>query len=124
MPDEFGGFLQVSGMSYEVDMTIPSSCVTDENHMFIGAYGLRRIRNVMVGDEPLDPFRTYTVAGYDYTLLSHGDGYTSFDGATLLQDCVMLDNQLLINYIQDTLGGSIGEEYSDPCGQGRIVFIE
>ncbi len=36
-------------------------------------------------------------------------------------DSIMLDNQVLINYITDTLGGVVGEEYADPYGQGRIV---
>ena len=46
-----------------------------------------------------------------------------FEGAPVLQDCVKLDNQVLIDYIRDSLGGVIGEEYSDLTGQGRIVII-
>jgi len=42
-----------------------------------------------------------------------------FRGAPVLQDRVKLDNQLLIDYIVDTLGGVIGEEYADPWGQDR-----
>ena len=41
-----------------------------------------------------------------------------------LQDSVMIDNQVLINYIVNVLGGTVGEEYSDPYGQGRITIIE
>lgn len=47
-----------------------------------------------------------------------------FDGAPLLQDRVKLDNQVLIDYITQTLGGTIGEEYADPYGQGRITIVE
>ena len=54
----------------------------------------------------------------------HGDGYTMFDDAKLLQDRIKLDNQVLIDYITDTLGGVVGEEYSDPYGQGRIKITE
>ena len=36
----------------------------------------------------------------------------------------MLDNQVLITYIRDYLGGVVGEEYSDIYGQGRIIFVE
>ena len=36
----------------------------------------------------------------------------------------MIDNQVLINYIVDVLGGVVGEEYSDVYGQGRITVIE
>ena len=42
----------------------------------------------------------------------------------LLQDCVMLDNQILIEYITEYLGGVVGEEYANPFGQGRITIIE
>ena len=35
-----------------------------------------------------------------------------------------LDNQVLKDYITGTLEGVIGEEYSDPYGQGRIVAVE
>ena len=74
-----------------------------------------------MGEEPIDPRKAYTLASHDYMLLEHGDGFTMFDGAPLLQDSVKLDNQLLIDFIVDNLGGVIGEEYADPYGQGRIT---
>ena len=124
VPGELGGFLQVSGLSYEIHSYIESSCTEDENSMFTGVQGERRVKNVLVGGEPIDPDALYTVACTDYYLLSHGDGYTMFDGARLLQNRVKLDNQVLIDYITDTLGGVVGEEYEDPLGQGRIVIVE
>ena len=42
---------------------------------------------------------------------------------TLLQDCTMLDNQLLIDYITDRLGGTIGSGYTNPYGDGRIRVV-
>ena len=51
-------------------------------------------------------------------------GYTMFDGCQVLQNSVKLDNQVLIDYITQTLGGVIGAEYEDPYGQGRIVITE
>jgi hypothetical protein len=36
----------------------------------------------------------------------------------------MLDNQVLIDYITGTLGGSVGEEYDNPYGQGRITIVK
>ena len=47
-----------------------------------------------------------------------------FDGSTMLKDGVKMDSQVLIDYIVDTLGGEIGEEYADPYGQGRIKIFE
>ena len=124
VPEENGGFLQVSGLTYEIHSYIDSGCIEDENFMFAGVEGERRVKNVMIGGEPIDPEKTYTLAGTDYLLLSHGDGFSMFDGAPLLQDRVKIDNQVLIDYIVDSLGGVIGEEYDDPYGQGRITIIE
>ena len=64
----------------------------------------------------------YTLAGHNYMLLERGDGFTMFGGAKLLQDRVKLDNQVLIDYITESLGGVIGEAYADPYGEGRIVI--
>ena len=47
-----------------------------------------------------------------------------FKDARLLLDRVKLDNQLLIDYIVENLGGVIGEEYAERTGQGRIVIVE
>ena len=124
VPGETGGFLQVSGLCYEIHTYIESGCTEDENSMFTGVQGERRVKNVLVGGEPIDPEAYYTVASTDYYLLDNGDGYTMFDDSPLLQDRVKLDNQVLIDYITETLGGVIGGEYEDPLGQGRIVIVE
>ena len=71
-----------------------------------------------------DLAKTYTLASHNYMLKSAGDGMAMFQGCTLLQDSVMIDNQVLINYIVDVLGGVVGEDYADPYGQGRITVIE
>ena len=124
IPGENGGFLQVSGLSYEIDSSIDSTCKADENGMFVSVEGERRVKNVKVGEEDLDPNKTYTLASHNYMLLENGDGYTMFDGCKLLQDCVKLDNQVLIDFITESLGGVIGEEYEELTGQGRIVITE
>lgn len=124
IPDEFGGFLQVAGISFEIHSYIESSCTTDENSMFAGVAGERRVKNVLVGGEPIDPEATYTVAGYNFTLTGNGDGYTAFDGAKLVLDRIKLDNQVMIDYITDVLGGVIGPQYEDATGDGRIVIVE
>ncbi len=124
VPDENGAFEQVSGMTFEINTKIETSCSKDEDAMFSGITGERRVQNVMIGDEPLDPKKKYTLAGHNYTLEEKGGGFTMFEGAPILQDKVKLDNQVLIDYITETLGGNVGEEYADPHGQGRIVILE
>ena len=124
LPAESGGFLQVSGMAYTIDMNVESSVKLDENGMFVEVTGERRVKDVTVGGEPLDPEKTYTLASHNYKLKDCGDGYTMFADNVFLQDSVMIDNQVLINYIVNVLGGTVGEEYADPYGQGRITIIE
>ena len=125
VPGEFGGFNQVAGLSFEYDPTIESPCVQDNNgfldHIEDGME--RRVRSVLVGGEPLDPAKTYKLACTDYQLQNHGDGYTMYDGAPVLQEAVKLDNQVLIDYISGTLNGIIGAGYENPYGQGRIVAL-
>ena len=123
VPNEFGGFLQVSGITFEIHTYIPSSVKMDENKMFVSVDGEYRVKNVMVGGEPLDMDKVYTLASHNYKLKQNGDGNTVFDGCTILQDEVKLDNQVLIDYITTTLGGVVGEDYADPYGQGRIVAV-
>jgi 2',3'-cyclic-nucleotide 2'-phosphodiesterase (5'-nucleotidase family) len=123
LPDEFGGFLHVSGLTYEIDTRISSGCKTDSSKLLTGIEGERRVRNVKVGDEPLDPQKTYTVAGSEYTLLEKGDGQTAFDGCNKIQGG-LLDSQVLIDYVREDLKGKIGDTYADPYGQGRIKIID
>lgn len=124
LPGESGGFLQVSGLTYTVDLNVESSVTRDTDNMFTGVDGDYRVKDVTIGGEPIDLEKTYTLASHNYMLKNGGDGYTMFKECTLLQDSVMLDNQVLINYIVDELGGNVGEDYSDPYGQGRITIIE
>ncbi len=124
VPDENGAFLQVSGMSYEIDTNVPDPCIVSEDSMLTGFKGERRVKNVMVGDEPIDPAKIYTVAGQNYLMLKHGDGQTAFDGATIISSEICIDNVAVTEYIVNELGGTIGEEYADPYGQGRITIIE
>ncbi len=124
LPGENGGFLQVSGLTYEIDLNVESSVTKDENGMFTGVTGEYRVKNVMIGGEPLDVNKTYTLASHNYMIKNGGDGFVMFQDDNLLLDSVMIDNQVLINYIVDVLGGVVGEEYADVYGQGRITVIE
>ena len=124
VPGENGGFLQVAGLTYEIHSYIESGCVSDEDGMFVKVEGERRVKNVLVNGEPIDPNATYTLASHNYMLLNKGDGYAMFEGCKVLQDSVKLDNQVLIDYITENLNGVVGEEYDNPFGQGRIVIVE
>ncbi|MBR0086885.1 MAG: 5'-nucleotidase C-terminal domain-containing protein [Lachnospiraceae bacterium] len=124
VPEQFGGFQQVAGLSYEIDLSVESPCLADENNMCAGFEGERRVKNVRVGGEMLDPEKTYKLGASAYTVLQNGDGITAFDDAVILREDIKVDNQALIDYIVDTLGGEISGKYADPYGEGRIVILD
>ncbi|MFU0826273.1 MAG: Metallophosphatase [Lachnoclostridium sp.] len=127
-PAESGGFLQVSGITYEINSSIPSSVKVDDTGLFIGVEGQYRVQNIKVLNketgkyEDLDLNKTYTLAGINYTLKSAGDGFTMFQDNKILKDEVAVDNEILITYLTKYLDGVVGEDYANPAGQGRIVI--
>lgn len=123
VPDESGGFLQVSGLTYEIHTYLPSTTTKDERGMFTGVAGEYRVKNVKVAGEDLDLTKTYTLASHNYMLQDAGDGFTMFQDNKYLQQGSMLDNQVLITYITQNLGGNVGTDYAEPFGQGRIVAV-
>lgn len=124
LPDENGGFLQVSGMTFSVGAKVKSGCVADVDGFLKEIKGERRVSDIKVGGKPIDVSAKYTVAGNSFLLTEKGNGYTCFDGAKIVQEDAGMDNQLLIDYIVESLDGTVGDDYSDPYGQGRIVIKE
>ncbi|MBQ4506240.1 MAG: 5'-nucleotidase C-terminal domain-containing protein [Firmicutes bacterium] len=126
LPGELGGFNQVSGLTFTVNTAIPSPVVLNDQSEFVRVEGQRRVSDVMIGGEPLDLEKTYTLASHDFMLKSCGDGYSMFGekNIKLLKDCIMLDNQVLIRYITEELGGSVGQEYAEPQGRITIIYDE
>lgn len=126
-PDENGGFLQVSGIKYTIDTTYASTVVVDDKKMFVKVGGLRRVKDVQVLNkitgtyEPIVLTKTYTLASHNYMLKSGGDGINMFMDNTYTLENIMLDNQVLINYITDTLKGVVPASYSS--AQNRVTLI-
>lgn len=119
LPMAEGCFLQVSGLSYMVDMSVASSVVLDGNGKFSKVMGDRRIRQVMVNGVPIDPDRRYTIASTEYLLLNGGDGLDLPSRKQFVCE-PMSDMEVIERYVR-LLGGVIGEEYGNP--QGRIAII-
>lgn len=122
LPEETGGFQQVSGMSFTVDTSIPSGVELDEKGNFVRVNGSYRVQDLMIGGKPVDLSAVYKVASHNYMLLSGGDGMTMFTGCNVLMRDITTDVDALYTYINQDLGGVIGEEYADPRGQGRITI--
>ena len=129
LPGENGGFLQVSGLKYTIDLNVDSHVVKNEKGEFMSVDGERRVTDVEILQPdgtylPIDPAGTYTLASHDYMLKDGGDGFVMFMDDEFIQvENVVPDNEVLISYIRDTLGGSVGSDYVDPYGQGRITII-
>lgn len=121
LPEENGSFQHVSGMTYTVNTAIPSSVVTDDQGMFVEVAGPYRVTEVTVGGAPLDLNKTYTLSSHNYLLKSQGGGFTMFKDVKLIKDCVMIDNQTLINYIVEELQGVVGQEYAAPAGRISVI---
>ena len=125
-PEESGGFLSVSGLKYTIMAGVPSSIELTDKGEFSKVAGKYRVTNVQVLNkktneyEPLDLNKTYTLGGIDYTILYCGDGFTMFNDSKVLKagDASYTDAQMVVDYIENKLGGTIGEEYAKP--QGRI----
>lgn len=119
-PEENGGFLHVSGMTYTIDTSVKSGVKLDDKGNFTGVSGPYRVTDITVNGEPLDLNRTYTVASHNYMLKSGGDGMAMFKGSNVIKDEVMVDVDILAGFIK-RLGGNVGAEYANPAGQGRIA---
>lgn len=124
-PEQCGGFMQTSGLTYEILTDRESSVVTTDDGLFDRVDGGYRVSNVRVGDEPLDLNRTYTLAIDKYYYQSDGDGMTMFKecNALVKPEDKVLDHDLVIRYLT-YLGGTIPAAYQDVNGQGRIKLLE
>ena len=120
LPEENGGFIQVSGLTYTIDATIPSSVTLDEKNNFVSVDGEYRVRDIKVGGVDLDLNKDYTVACHDYMLMNGGDGFVMFKGTEVLKDRVMPDVDALVEYLKAE-GTS---NYSNLAGEGRITIIQ
>lgn len=115
---ENGGFLQVAGLTYNINTYLESTVEENDKGEFVKVAGKYRVFDVKVNGETLDLAKTYTLASHNYMLKNGGDGFVMFKNNKILQDEVMIDNQVLINYIQNNLKGVVDSSYAQ--AQGRI----
>jgi len=124
-PEPNGGFLQVSGISYEINQSVKSPIITSDQGAFVSvdAAKPRRVQNVMVNGAAVDPAKTYTVAGNCYMMQQSGDGFTMFKGNEVVrQEDLLSDADMLVHYFMDTLGGKVtAGQYGKPMGRIQIV---
>ena len=122
---ENGGFANVSGLKYSIDITIESHVITDNNNNFIKVDGERRVKDVMVLENgsyvAIDPNKEYIIASLDFILSNGGDGANMFMNDSLLEYSSKLDFEIVIDYIVNELNGKVSTKYSTI--EGRINII-
>ena len=118
-PQEDGAFPHMSGITFSVNKSIPSSIKVDENGFFTKVDGDYRVYDVKVLDKEsgnykaLELDKKYILAAADYYILNFGSGMSMFKDAKVVESEGMLDVEVLERYITDNLNGVIGEEYKD-----------
>ena len=126
LPNESGDFAHISGMRLKIDTSVKAELVIEDGIFVEVAEGSPRrvsdleILNRTTGQyEPVDPSRTYTIAGNNYMLRDMGnDGafrYTQCD-----PDLGVTDAEVTVQYFRDKLQGAMPERYTAP--EGRITI--
>ena len=118
-PERSGGLLHVAGMTYTINGKIPSPIKADDKNMLIGIEGERRVSDVKVNGEPLEPDKLYKVISVSYVLLAKGDGHI-FKGAKILEADYEVACDSLVHYIKSL--DELPEKYKE--AQNRITFIK
>ncbi len=119
-PAALGGFPQVAGMEFTVDISVPyenGAQYPDSTYYAPAAPG-SRVTIESVGGKAFDPEATYTVVVNSFQA-EGGDTYYALTQGTVI-DTGIIDAEALISYV-DSLGGVIGKEYAEP--QGRIEIV-
>ena len=146
---EFGGFLQVAGMSYAVDASVRSSVRVDSSGSWVSgpSNGVYRVKEVKVYDRkkgafvPLDPNGVYRVVGNAFTLVEGGDGFSMFRSAKKVENGLATDYLVLAEYAKSFRPGADGApsltsansplaalpgypvDYERASGSGRIAIL-
>ncbi len=113
-PEESPAFLQVSGITFELDMDVSASDGSDED--------APRVRDVLVGGEPLDPAREYTLCTEKALLAGPDAGFAMLADGELLSDGSLSGFDALRDYLS-TAYAENAALYESPGGDGRITAV-
>ena len=83
-PASFGGFLDVSGMTFSYDPSQPAK---------------HRVKEILIGGQPLDENKTYTIALVDFQTYG-GDGYTMLTNLKIIGELGTCD-EILADYLNE-----------------------
>ena len=120
LPNMSGVFPQISGITFDVDISFDSTVKIDELGMFINVTGKRRVSNVKINGVDLELDKFYNASLIEY-ISNGGDGYSMFSKFDIYNESLITDTDSLIHFIQYNLNGEIPLQYKDI--QGRINII-
>ena len=120
-PETLGGFPQVAGIEYKLDISVPyeNGEQYPDSTYYAPANPGSRVTIKTVNGKPFDPNAEYTVAVNAFQA-EGGDTYYQLTQNSYFCDTEILDCDSLIEYVK-SLGGVIGQEYAAP--QGRIEIV-
>lgn len=120
-PETLGGFPQVAGIEYKLDISVPyeNGKQYPDSTYYAPANPGSRVTIKTVNGKPFDPNAEYTVAVNAFQA-EGGDTYYQLTQNSYFCDTEILDCDSLIEYVK-SLGGVIGQEYAAP--QGRIEIV-
>ena len=121
-PEAVGGFPQVSGIKFTVDTTkgYDANAETYPDSTYYGPASINRVTITEINGKAFDPNATYAVVTNNFCAAG-GDTYYAFAASTEQFDTGIPMDEALISYINDVLGGNVGEKYAEP--QGRITVL-
>lgn len=111
---EDGSFGQISGLKLEVDTSISSPCILDENYSLLRIEGQRRVSNVKIlkNNEyvDLDVNETYRLASTNYMIKKGGNGMEFLlSNNNIVVDEAKLDYQAIIEYVTNVLNNDLSQ---------------
>lgn len=120
-PDAIGGFPQVSGIQWTLDLTK----TFDAGDLYPGSTyhapkSINRVTIQTVGGKAFDENAVYSVATNDF-LATGGDTYYAFSAASANYDIGVPMDEVLMDYIQTELKGVVGAAYAAP--QSRMTLV-
>lgn len=120
-PETIGGFPQVAGIEYKLDVSVPyeNGEQYPDSTYYAPAKPGSRVTIKSVNGKAFDPKAEYTVAVNNFQA-EGGDTYYQLTKNSYFCDTEILDCDALIEYV-NSLDGVIGEQYKEP--QGRIEIV-
>ena len=103
-----------------MDTSLNRAVETDSQGQFLNVKGKRKISNVKINGEDIEPNRLYSITMSEF-IAGGGDGFSMFANFEVFNESLFTDTDALAFYINENLNGAIPSKYKDL--QGRINMV-